>query len=290
MQNPSTKKMTRLEIDQEVAPLTNPHTGNHASTKFAKRFERQRQAPSPPVFVWIIGVAALFGLVQIYVHEKKDATLALGVVQNIPLFGSGGDDDDNPIPESNEFAHSHIKSPYEQIWVNDHLPRWAQKQYSMRNIEDEILPSERICFVHVGKAGGSSVGCSLGFSLHCTNSSGPMEGLLPRRTTRMFHADTYDCYDDSAFFLFVIRDPLKRIQSDFLYERPPNETVLKRAFPHYYEKRKVNITLYFERYFESMIFEMLNHIAFSGVLPRLPVSYNGGGCTLWIIGQLYCER
>ena len=242
--------MARLEIDQEVAPLTNPHTENHASTKFAKRFERQRQLSSPPIFVWIIGLAALFGLVQIYVHEKKDATLALGVVQHIPLFSSGNDDD-NPIPESNEFAHSHIKSPYEQIWVNSRLPHWAQKQHSMRDIEDEILPSERICFVHVGKAGGSSVGCSLGFSLHCTNSSGPMEGLLPHRTTRMFHADTYDCYDDSAFFLFVIRDPLKRIQSDFLYERPPNETILKRAFPHYYEKRKVR-SHYFRDYFMSM--------------------------------------
>jgi hypothetical protein len=236
-----TQQPQRLEIEQETAPLTTPRTNNHASTKFAQRFERQKLSSSPPTFVWILGLAALFGLLQIYSNEKKDESIAAGMVKNVPFLGSSNtkDDDDYPIPESNEFSFSHtIKSPYEQIWVNMRLPHWAWKQPSLRHKEHEILPTERICFVHVGKAGGSSVGCSLGFSLHCSNSSGPMEGLLPLRTTRIFHADTYDCHDDSAFFLFVIRDPVKRIQSDFLYERPPNEFILKKKFPEYYQKRK----------------------------------------------------
>ena len=228
----------KLEIEQETAPLTTPRTNNHASTRFAKRFERQRLTSSPPIFVWIIGIAALFGLVQIYANEKKDESLAAGMVRNIPFMGSNDDDDGRPIPDSNAFSFSRIKSPYEQIWVNLRLPHWAMKQPGYRHFDREVLPSERICFVHVGKAGGSSVGCSLGFSLHCTNSSGPMEGLLPQRTTRIFHADTYDCHDDSAFFLFVVRDPVKRIQSDFLYERPPNEWILKAKFPEYYQRRK----------------------------------------------------
>lgn len=232
--------MAQLEIEQETAPLTTPNPNNHAAAKFARRFTRQHQSAAPPTFVWIIGIAALFGLIQIYHNEKRDESLAAGMIKSIPFLpATDGDDDYRPIPETNEYTFSHIKSPYEQIWVNLHLPHWAMKQRGWRHIEKEILPSERICFVHVGKAGGSSVGCSLGFSLHCSNSSGPMEGLLPRRTTRLFHADTYDCYDDSAFFLFVVRDPLKRIQSDFLYERPPNAWILKQKFPEYYQKRKV---------------------------------------------------
>lgn len=89
-----------------------------------------------------------------------------------------------------------------------------------------------------GKAGGSSVGCGLGFSLHCNDTQKALPGLLPHRTTRMFHADTYDCYDNSAYFLFVVRNPIERIKSAFLYDRPASEESLKRNFPEYYERRK----------------------------------------------------
>ena len=140
---------------------------------------------------------------------------------------------------TNRFSFSKIQSPYEQIWVNSQLPGWAKKKKQFRGIEDQIPPSERICFVHVGKAGGSSVGCGLGFSLHCDNTTQPsFEGLLPRRTTRMFHADTYDCYDDSAYYLFVVRNPIERVRSAFLYERPKSDADLKKTFPEYYERRK----------------------------------------------------
>jgi len=54
----------------------------------------------------------------------------------------------------------------------------------------------------------------------------------------MFHADTYDCYDDSAYFLFVVRNPIERLRSAFLYERPTSEEDLKKRFPEYYERRK----------------------------------------------------
>eukprot|EP00986_Skeletonema_menzelii_P020464 scaffold31244_cov154-Skeletonema_menzelii.AAC.1 len=65
-----------------------------------------------------------------------------------------------------------------------------------------------------------------------------MDGLLPRRTTNMFHADCYDCFDESAYFLFVVRNPLERIKSAFLYERPYGVNWLKDNYPQYYEKRK----------------------------------------------------
>jgi hypothetical protein len=132
-----------------------------------------------------------------------------------------------------------MKSPYEQIWVNYTTPLWVMKKQQFRDIEYEIPPSERICFVHVGKAGGSSVGCGLGFTLHCHSNVEPsMEALLPRRATRMFHTNAYDCHDDSAYFLFVVRNPVERIRSAFLYERPNSEEELKKEYPDYYENRK----------------------------------------------------
>jgi hypothetical protein len=54
----------------------------------------------------------------------------------------------------------------------------------------------------------------------------------------MFHADTYDCHDDSAYFLFVIRNPLDRIKSAFIYDRPKTLKSLMNNFPYYYERRK----------------------------------------------------
>ncbi|KAL3815610.1 hypothetical protein ACHAXA_007142 [Cyclostephanos tholiformis] len=149
---------------------------------------------------------------------------------------NGNKREDEP---TNRFSFSPRHSPYEQIWVNSLLPGWAKKKVQFRDIEDTIPPEQRICFVHVGKAGGSSVGCALGFNLHCSNSTQPpLGGLLPVRATRMFHADTYDCHDDSAYFLFVVRNPLERLKSAFLYERPTSEAALKRQFPEYYERRK----------------------------------------------------
>ncbi|KAL3790218.1 hypothetical protein HJC23_005590 [Cyclotella cryptica] len=222
---------------------------NEVSTSnFTLRFLRNRNKLSPqqPNFVSVIILIALFGLTQLYFSEKTDESVAKQMVLDTPVEAIGTAANDNTddmnnknlTSESEEPAFSHCQSPYEQIWVNSQLPSWAKKQPELRDIENDIPPNERICFVHVGKTGGSSIGCSLGFSLHCTNSSRVMGGLLPRRTTRLFHADTYDCFDDSAYFMFVVRDPVRRIQSDFLYERPLNERILKKYFPEYFQNRK----------------------------------------------------
>ena len=64
-----------------------------------------------------------------------------------------------------------------------------------------------------------TVGCSLGFSLHC-HSSTQVKGVLPKMTTNTFHKDVYNCHDNSAYFLFVIRDPIDRARSAFNYDRP----------------------------------------------------------------------
>jgi len=76
------------------------------------------------------------------------------------------------------------------------------------------------CCHSVGKAGGSTVGCSLGFSLHCSSDGQTIPGLLPVLTTHTFHRGVYDCTNTAAYYLFVVRDPLARVLSAFNYNRP----------------------------------------------------------------------
>ena len=64
-----------------------------------------------------------------------------------------------------------------------------------------------------------SVGCMLGFSLHCQNDN-KIKGLLPIVTTHVFHRGVDDCSGDAAYYLFVARNPLSRILSEINYERP----------------------------------------------------------------------
>ena len=116
-------------------------------------------------------------------------------------------------------------SPYEQRFPKYKRPYWAEKTIPYNN---NIPTDKQVCFVHVGKAGGSTIGCSLGFSLHCSSDGQSVPGLLPIITTHAFHRGVYDCQDDAEYFLFVIRDPLARIMSAFNYDRPGlNETKSK---------------------------------------------------------------
>lgn len=109
-------------------------------------------------------------------------------------------------------------SPYEQRFPNYKLTYGFKKTIPY----NEDLPTDKqICFVHVGKAGGSTIGCSLGFSLHCSAKGQVIpNSLLPVLTTHTFHRGVYDCQDDAAYFLFVVRDPLARMLSAFNYDRP----------------------------------------------------------------------
>ena len=107
-------------------------------------------------------------------------------------------------------------SPYELNWPDWDLPAWAEKKEEAKY---KVSADEEICFVHVGKTAGSTIGCLLGFSLHCQDTK-PVEGILVERTTHIFHGDVYDCRDDSSYFLFVVRDPIERARSAFNYDRP----------------------------------------------------------------------
>ena len=126
---------------------------------------------------------------------------------------------------------STAESPYEQHWPGSHLPDWAAKK-----INFNVRREQQICFTHVGKAGGSTVGCSLGFSLHCHSDEGGNGGdndtvqtkhlsssLLAKLSTHTFHKDVYNCDDDSGYFMLVIRDPIARALSAFNYDKPGDE-------------------------------------------------------------------
>ena len=108
-----------------------------------------------------------------------------------------------------------LQSPYELRFPCEKQPYWARRTIPFNT---NIKNDKQICFVHIGKAGGSTLGCLLGFSLHCDNDN-DIKGLLPIVTTHVLHRGVHDCTDDAAYYLFVVRDPLSRILSDYNYER-----------------------------------------------------------------------
>lgn len=130
-------------------------------------------------------------------------------------------------------------SPYEQRFPNYKRPYWAEKTIPYNN---NVPTNKQICFVHVGKAGGSTIGCSLGFSLHCSEDEQSIPGLLPIITTHAFHRGVFDCKEDAAYYLFVIRDPLARVMSAFNYNRPgadkeePKSEVFRAGTQDFYVK------------------------------------------------------
>jgi hypothetical protein len=154
-------------------------------------------------------------------------TLASTVIanHNPPPSSSYSFFTDNDVHNTFLEEVSTVESPYERHWPGSHLPHWATKKINF-NVRQE----QQICFTHVGKAGGSTIGCSLGFSLHChddeSNNDDAIQmkrlssSLLSKLTTHAFHKDVYNCNDDSGYFLFVIRDPIDRARSAFNYDRP----------------------------------------------------------------------
>jgi hypothetical protein len=117
-------------------------------------------------------------------------------------------------------VHPSPQSPFEMLWPGLKLPSYMFKD---RQYDIESVPADKkVCFVHVGKTAGSTVGCSIGFNLHC-ESKVQAPGVFPQYATNMFHAQMYDCDDASAFFVFVVRHPLDRWISSFNYDNPSKD-------------------------------------------------------------------
>jgi len=130
-------------------------------------------------------------------------------------------------------------SPYELRWkdTKSKLPYWAKKE--TRTGQSTIPDGKHVCFVHVGKTGGSTLGCSLGFSLHCHETPSIDGGVLPLYTTNVVHNGVYDCPDDMPYYLFAVRNPLDRLNSAYVYDRPKGPLDEKKS-------RKGQFELYLE--------------------------------------------
>lgn len=108
-------------------------------------------------------------------------------------------------------------SPYRIRWQDRYpYPTWA---YKTENTVAYQFPPKSVCFVHIGKTGGSTIGCSLGFNLHCSRERYIPGGLLPTYTTHAMHNIWNDCPDNMPYYLFALRDPLERAKSAYLYDR-----------------------------------------------------------------------
>jgi hypothetical protein len=105
-------------------------------------------------------------------------------------------------------------SPYEERWPGYKLPKYFEKPFFLRQHDPPVSG----CFVHVGKTAGSSLGCALGFRLHCQKELRHPRGYLPRLTANIIHSDVNDCHLNHDYYLFSVRNPLERIQSWYVYE------------------------------------------------------------------------
>jgi hypothetical protein len=102
-----------------------------------------------------------------------------------------------------------VLRPYEQQW-GMHLPNDMKKDAN--KYRQSVSKDKEICLVNVGQA-AESIACALGFEMGCgtkLNHDLPV-GLLPHHTTHMFRQNVYDCFEDSAYYLFVLRNPLDRL-------------------------------------------------------------------------------
>jgi hypothetical protein len=87
------------------------------------------------------------------------------------------------------------------------------------------------------QSAGYTIACALGFhSPGCKQTNNL--GLLPEYTTKWSHAGLYDCFDDSAFYLFIVRNPLDRAISAFNYGKPYSWKKAKSRGEKHYQRLK----------------------------------------------------
>ena len=147
-------------------------------------------------------------------------------------------------------------SPYELRRPDKSLPDWAKKA---RDRASAAVPKEKqLCFVHCGKTGGSSIGCSLGFQLHCDfNDHRVQHSVLAASTTHTVHSNINDCPQDTQNYLISVRNPLDRLLSVFVYERPSVED----GFFTNKEQNRLQI-------YRECGFRTLNELAEQGLAPE----------------------
>ena len=133
-----------------------------------------------------------------------DSSLADYLKKGLSLYAAKGGNKTYFYPDS--FFH--------KTWPNAEIPYWTRKRFPLNK---RVTPDKQTCLMHVGKAGGSTIGCLLGFSLHCNTNNQTVTSLLAATTAHASHRCVHDCSDEVAYNLFVVRDPLARALSAFNY-------------------------------------------------------------------------
>lgn len=177
---------------------TRKNSGRHETTKFYRGMARS------PLFRGLL-VVAIFVFIRMTFYSKD----------SFWLFHR------NDSAAQREI----IKFTKEEILVRKGIrqqPKWMYK-YPFMPTEHEVPDDERVCFVHLGKTAGSTLACQLGYAYGCGAKVIIPQGKLPQVTTNLMHDQFNSCADmNFAYYLYVVRDPLKRIQSWWTYERPTN--------------------------------------------------------------------
>mmetsp|Transcript_16803 Transcript_16803/g.30465 ORF Transcript_16803/g.30465 Transcript_16803/m.30465 type:complete len:428 (-) Transcript_16803:184-1467(-) len=229
--------MGRIWAAEEAVTMSRHPHPSPISTSTEKAWRRTpfRSLRSLGILITLIGGIALFSLSIFEIGRRA----GVGLSQWMP--GILGDDNEkikdaqysnNTFGPGRIFRNNdatgydaatipgkqHSKSTYERLWPGYNLPRWAYKVRHFRDFQPPIGHS--ICYVHVGKTAGSSIGCALGFCLRCQDDKQYLPGRLPKSATHVFHKGVYDCPNTADFYLIVVRDPLARSRSAFVYGRP----------------------------------------------------------------------
>lgn len=169
---------------------------------------------------WWNGISTSVAEYDIYGGEASSSEV---VAPESAIRGSISEEDKEKIVYDNTGNKSHHEIYFKnQTHLTEGMPYWLGK-YPFMPAPEKIADDDRICYVHVGKTAGSSMACSLGFSYQmCPVERVRLpEGNLPMFATSMIHKQFNDCKDKKiALYLFVVRDPLARMQSWFTYERP----------------------------------------------------------------------
>jgi hypothetical protein len=188
------------------------------------RYVRKNIVPIGFACLFFVCLMIGFQIGQILAGEEEDGSRSLRKPQRNELSQETlARNRDQKPQKQNKIVQRASKPlhPYEMIWPGLKLPQYMLKdpQYDI----ESVPPDKKACFVHVGKTAGSTVGCSIGFNLHCASKVQAL-GVFPRYTTNMFHAQIYDCDDHTTtYFIFVVRNPLDRWISAFNYDNPSTD-------------------------------------------------------------------
>lgn len=131
----------------------------------------------------------------------------------------------------------------------------GEYEYSLDEDHDPPRPSSKaipnlnrkISYIHVGKAGGSSVSCSIrearkyGVAKHCEKSH--FNEPFYNETAISQQVDCYShynyqgiCYGEGRSYLYNVRNPIRRIKSWYLYEhflnQPKTQSNFKNRMAH----------------------------------------------------------